>query len=199
MFRRPFELSGGQRQRAAIAGSLIMKPEFVVADEPVSMLDASIRTGIVKMMLRERDKKGVAYLFITHDLSLAWLISDRIAIMYLGKIMEIGTADEIVRNPMHPYSRALLDIMPVPGKILTEKRKILQGETPNAGAVVEGCKFCGRCPEAMDICAGTEPENVEISPGLFVMCHKYASLRTAAEKEGEQRGNPETSESVDGV
>lgn len=199
MYRRPFELSGGQRQRAAIAGSLIMKPEFVVADEPVSMLDASIRTGIVKMMLRERDKKGVAYLFITHDLSLAWLISDRIAIMYLGKIMEIGTADEIVRNPMHPYSRALLDIMPVPGKILTEKRKILQGETPNAGTVVKGCKFCGRCPEAMDICAGTEPENVEISPGHFVMCHKYAALRTAAEKEGGQHGDPEPSEPVDGI
>ena len=175
MYRRPFELSGGQRQRAAIAGSLIMKPEFVVADEPVSMLDASIRTGIVKMMLEERDKKGVAYLFITHDLSLAWLISDRIAIMYLGKIMEIGTAEEIVKNPKHPYSRALLDIMPVPGKVLTEKRKILEGETPNAGAEVTGCKFCGRCPEAMEICSQIEPENVAISPGHFVMCHKYAS------------------------
>lgn len=174
MYRRPFELSGGQRQRAAIAGSLIMKPQFVVADEPVSMLDASIRTGIVKMMLEERDKKGVAYLFITHDLSLAWLISDRIAIMYLGKIMEIGTADEIVSNPKHPYSKALLDIMPVPGKVLTGKRKILEGETPNAGVEVTGCKFCGRCPEAMDICNTREPENVEISPGHFVMCHKFA-------------------------
>lgn len=174
MYRRPFELSGGQRQRAAIAGSLIMKPQFVVADEPVSMLDASIRTGIVKMMLEERDKKGVAYLFITHDLSLAWLISDRIAIMYLGKIMEIGTADEIVSDPKHPYSKALLDIMPVPGKVLTEKRKILEGETPNAGAEVTGCKFCGRCPEVMDICSKEEPENIEISPGHFVMCHKYA-------------------------
>ena len=90
-------------------------------------------------------------------------------------------------------------IMPVPGKILTEKRKILQGETPNAGAVVEGCKFCGRCPEAMDICAATEPENVEISPGHFVMCHKYAALRTAAEKEGGQHGDPEPSEPVDGI
>ncbi len=174
MYRRPFELSGGQRQRAAIAGSLIMKPQFVVADEPVSMLDASIRTGIVKMMLEERDKKGVAYLFITHDLSLAWLISDRIAIMYLGKIMEIGTADEIVSNPKHPYSKALLDIMPVPGKVLTGKRRILEGETPNAGIETTGCKFCGRCPEAMDICSKSEPENVEISPGHFVMCHKFA-------------------------
>ena len=182
MYRRPFELSGGQRQRAAIAGSLIMKPEFVVADEPVSMLDASIRTGIVKMMLEERDKKGVAYLFITHDLSLAWLISDRIAIMYLGKIMEIGTADQIVKNPKHPYSRALLDIMPVPGKVLTEKRNILEGETPNAGTVVTGCKFCGRCPVAMEICSKIEPENVEIAPGHYVMCHKYTNDNKAAEE-----------------
>lgn len=174
MYRRPFELSGGQRQRAAIAGSLIMKPEFVVADEPVSMLDASIRTGIVKLMLKERDEKGVAYLFITHDLSLAWLISDKIAIMYLGKIMEIGTADEIVNDPKHPYSKALLAIMPVPGKLLTEKRNILEGETPNAGVEIKGCKFCGRCPEAMEKCHTTEPENVEVSPGHFVMCHKYA-------------------------
>ncbi len=173
MFRRPFELSGGQRQRTAIAGSLVMKPEFVVADEPVSMLDASIRTGIIRLMLKQRDEKGVAYLFITHDLSLAWLISDKIAIMYLGKIMEIGSADEIVRDPKHPYSKALLNIMPVPGKILTEKRKILEGETPNAGAEIKGCKFCGRCPEAMEICHEVEPENKEISPGHYVMCHKY--------------------------
>ena len=175
LYRRPFELSGGQRQRAAIAGSLIMKPEFVVADEPVSMLDASIRTGIVKMMLEQRDKKGVAYLFITHDLSLAWLISDRIAIMYLGKIMEIGTAHEIIKNPKHPYTQALLDIMPVPGKVLTEKRRILEGETPNAGTEVRGCKFCGRCPVAMEICGQVEPENKEVSPGHFVMCHKYTA------------------------
>ena len=125
-------------------------------------------------MLKERDEKGVAYLFITHDLSLAWLISDKIAIMYLGKIMEIGTADEIVNNPKHPYSKALLGIMPVPGKVLTEKRKILEGETPNAGVEIKGCKFCGRCPEVMPKCHEIEPENIEISPGHFVMCHKYS-------------------------
>ena len=173
LYRRPFELSGGQRQRAAIAGALVMKPDFIVADEPVSMLDASIRTGIVKMMLEEREKKGVAYLFITHDLSLAWMISDRIAIMYLGKIMEIGTADQIVHHAKHPYSQALLNIMPVPGKVLTGKRKILDGETPNASADIKGCKFCGPCPEAMEICSEVEPENIEIEPGHFVMCHKY--------------------------
>jgi len=173
LYRRPYELSGGQRQRAAIASSLIMGPKFVVADEPVSMLDASIRTGIIKLMLEERDKNGVAYLFITHDLSLAWLISDRIAIMYLGKIMEMGTADQIVKHALHPYSKALLEVMPVPGRRLTEKRKILQGETPNAAAVIKGCKFCGRCPEAMEICREEEPPYKEMEKGHFVCCHRY--------------------------
>ena len=177
-FRRPFELSGGQRQRAAIAGSLILKPELVVADEPVSMLDASIRTGIIDMMLKERDKKGVAYLFITHDLSLAWLISDKIAIMYLGKIMEIGTADQIVHHAEHPYSKALLNIMPVPGKILTEKRQILEGETPNASEDIKGCKFCGRCPLATERCFKEEPTYKEISPGHLVYCHKVGEEKT---------------------
>ena len=173
LYRHPYELSGGQRQRAAIASSLIMHPKFVVADEPVSMLDASIRTGIIKLMLKERDRSGVAYLFITHDLSLAWLISDRIAIMYLGKIMEMGTADQIIKHGVHPYSKALLKIMPVPGKILTQKREILEGETPNAATEIKGCKFCGRCPVAMDICREAEPEYKEIEPGHFVYCHRF--------------------------
>ena len=171
-FRRPFELSGGQRQRAAIAGSLILRPDLVAADEPVSMLDASIRTGIIDFMLKERDTKGVAYLFITHDLSLAWLISDKIAIMYLGKIMEIGSAKEIVKEARHPYTKALLDVMPVPGKTLTGKRKILEGETPNASSDIKGCKFCGRCPLAVERCFNEEPEYTEVSPGHLVYCHK---------------------------
>lgn len=173
LYRRPYELSGGQRQRAAIAGSLIMKPEFVVADEPVSMLDASIRTGIIRMMLEERDKNGVAYLFITHDLSLAWLISDKIAIMYLGKIMELGTADQIVKHALHPYSQALLSVMPVPGKLLSGKRQILEGETPNAAADIKGCRFCGRCPVAMEICKEQEPQHKMVEEGHFVSCHRY--------------------------
>lgn len=173
LYRHPYELSGGQRQRAAIASSLIMHPKFVVADEPVSMLDASIRTGIIKLMMEERDRNGVAYLFITHDLSLAWLISDKIAIMYLGKIMEMGTAEQIVKHTLHPYSKALLAVMPVPGKVLTEKRQLLQGETPNAATEIKGCKFCGRCPAAMKICEEAEPEYKEIEKGHFVYCHRY--------------------------
>ena len=171
LYRYPYELSGGQRQRVAIAGSLIMNPEFIVADEPVSMLDASIRTGIVKLMLEQRDKSGVAYLFITHDLSLAWLISDRIAIMYLGKIMEMGTADEIINNAKHPYAKALLNIMPIPGKQIEGKREILEGETPNATANIHGCKFCSRCPMRQEICEAKEPELKEIAPGHVCACH----------------------------
>ena len=171
LYRYPYELSGGQRQRVAIAGSLIMDPEFIVADEPVSMLDASIRTGIIKLMLEQRDRMGVAYLFITHDLSLAWLISDRIAIMYLGKIMEMGTADEIIHNAQHPYAKALINIMPIPGKMIDSGRQILQGETPNAAVDIKGCRFCARCPVKQPVCETEEPELKEISPGHVCACH----------------------------
>ena len=169
-YRYPYELSGGQRQRVVIAGALILGPRFIVADEPVSMLDASIRTGILKLMTRLRDEQGIAYLFITHDLSLAWLISDRIAIMYLGRIMEIGTADEIIKEGLHPYTQALMAIMPVPGEVRKGARPVLEGETPNAAVQIRGCKFSSRCPRATDRCKTEEPELMELSPGHSVAC-----------------------------
>ncbi|MGN0705623.1 MAG: oligopeptide/dipeptide ABC transporter ATP-binding protein [Lentihominibacter sp.] len=169
-FRYPYELSGGQRQRVVIASSMIMKPDFVVADEPVSMLDASIRTGILRLMMKIREETGVAYLFITHDLSLAWLISDRIAIMYLGKIMEIGSSDIIVNGGIHPYTKALAEIMPKPGKSRQGERKVLEGETPDPTDVVQGCKFCSRCPVRMERCASEEPPMFEVEPGHRVAC-----------------------------
>lgn len=169
-YRYPYELSGGQRQRVVIAGALILKPRFIVADEPVSMLDASIRTGILKLMTRLRDEQGIAYLFITHDLSLAWLISDRIAIMYLGRLMEIGTADEIIKEGLHPYTQALMAIMPVPGEVRKGARPVLEGETPNAAVQIRGCKFSSRCPRATDRCKTEEPELMELSPGHSVAC-----------------------------
>lgn len=171
LYRYPYALSGGQRQRVAIAGALVMEPEFIVADEPVSMLDASIRTGIVKLMLEQREKMGLTYLFITHDLSLSWLISDRIAIMYLGKIMEIGTADEILRHGMHPYTKALINIMPVPGQIRQGKRELLEGETPNAAAVIEGCKFASRCKHCTERCRHEEPQLKAIGTDHQIACH----------------------------
>lgn len=171
LYRYPYELSGGQRQRVVIAGAMIMNPEFIVADEPVSMLDASIRTGILRLMLKIREDKQLAYLFITHDLSLAWLISDRVAIMYLGSIMEIGTADGIIKKGLHPYTQALTEIMPTPGVIREKQRITLPGETPNATEVIIGCKFRGRCDKAIPICEELCPRLVEVDTGHFVACH----------------------------
>lgn len=169
--RYPHELSGGQRQRVVIASSIIMGPSFMVADEPVSMLDASIRTGILKLMMELREKDNLTYLFITHDLSLAWLVSDRIVIMYLGKIMEYGPADEIIKRGLHPYTKALTDVMPVPGLKKEGLRKTLTGETPNPMENVKGCKFNGRCPISKELCFEKSPDLREISPGHFVACH----------------------------
>lgn len=168
--RYPYELSGGQRQRVVIASAMMINPKFVVADEPVSMLDASIRTGILKLMLDLREKNKLAYLFITHDLSLAWLISDRIAIMYLGKIVEIGKAEDIIKNAVHPYTKALIEIMPKPGVAITGPRKVLEGETPNPADVIMGCKFNSRCFYAGERCREEQPEMKEIRPGHFAAC-----------------------------
>lgn len=170
-YRYPYQLSGGQRQRVVVASALILHPLFIVADEPVSMLDASIRTGILKLMLKLREEMGLAYLFITHDISLAWLISDRIAILYLGKIMEIGSGDEIVKNGLHPYTKALMAIMPKPGQTRLDERPVLEGETPNAAIDIKGCKFSSRCPMVQQRCKEEEPLLREISPGHLVACH----------------------------
>jgi peptide/nickel transport system ATP-binding protein len=170
-YRYPYELSGGQRQRVVIASAMIMNPELVIADEPVSMLDASIRTGILKLMLDLRKTHHLSYLFITHDLSLAWLISDRIAIMYLGKIMEIGNADTLIKDGRHPYSKALTAIMPRMGIKASGERPTLQGETPNPSEVNAGCKFKSRCPIAAALCDTVEPELKKIGEDHFAACH----------------------------
>jgi oligopeptide/dipeptide ABC transporter ATP-binding protein len=171
LYRYPYELSGGQRQRVVIASSMIMEPSFVVADEPVSMLDASIRTGILKLMLNLRDKKGISYLFITHDLSLAWLISDRIAIMYLGRIMEIGKSDDLIKRGLHPYTKALMEIMPKKAYTKGKTRKVLPGETPNPIDDIKGCKFSSRCPLLSEICLNECPELREVGAEHLIACH----------------------------
>ena len=155
--RFPHELSGGQRQRVAIACAMALGPDVLVADEPVSMLDVSLRSGILRVMLDLRERRGIGILFITHDLSLAWLIADRIAVMYLGRVMEIGPADELVRDPRHPYTRALLSVMPSPDPAHRRQRQILRGETPDASRVPPGCRFHTRCPLAFDRCRVEEP------------------------------------------
>ena len=169
--RYPHELSGGQRQRVAIAGSMILNPEFIIADEPVSMLDVSVRSGILKLMLDLKEEKGVSYLFITHDLSLAWAISDRVAIMYLGKILELGDANLIIGACCHPYTKALVSVMPLPKVDKDKKRIILKGETPNPANIPLGCRFHPRCPIAQNICRKEEPSLKEIADNHFVACH----------------------------
>jgi oligopeptide/dipeptide ABC transporter ATP-binding protein len=171
--RYPHELSGGQRQRVVIAGALVMDPEVIVADEPVSMLDVSIRTELLRLMLDLRVDRGLTYLFITHDLSLAWVIADRIAVMYLGKIMEIGPADQVINGPHNPYTQALVSVSPTPipptpGE--RAKRTILVGETPDAAHIPSGCRFHPRCPYAFDRCRVEEPPLFNVGGGQAAAC-----------------------------
>jgi len=171
--RYPHELSGGQRQRVVIAGALVMGPELIVADEPVSMLDVSIRTDLLRLMLALRAERGLTYLFITHDLSLAWVIADRIAVMYLGKIMEIGPAERVIRDPHHPYSQALVSVSPSPDpptRGQRAKRTILVGETPDAAHIPSGCRFHPRCPYAFDRCRVEVPPLFDIGDGQQAAC-----------------------------
>ena len=177
-FRYPHELSGGQRQRVVIAGALVLGPEVVVADEPVSMLDVSIRTEILKLMLDLRTERGLTYLFITHDLSVAWVIADRIAVMYLGRILEIGAAEDVIRRPGNPYTQALVSVMPSPeppeiGE--RARRHILVGETPSAAAIPSGCRFHPRCPWAeragiIARCRTEEPPLFDMGDGHAAAC-----------------------------
>jgi peptide/nickel transport system ATP-binding protein len=172
-FRFPHELSGGQRQRVVIAGALVMNPELVVADEPVSMLDVSIRTELLRLMLDLRRDFGLTYLFITHDLSLAWVIADRIAVMYLGKIMEIGPAEAVIRSPRNPYTKALVSVSPTPepaDAATRASRFILQGETPDAAHIPNGCRFNPRCPLAFDRCRVDEPPLFDLGAGHQAAC-----------------------------
>jgi oligopeptide/dipeptide ABC transporter ATP-binding protein len=171
--RYPHELSGGQRQRVVIAGALVMDPEIIVADEPVSMLDVSIRTELLRLMLDLRAERGLTYLFITHDLSLAWVIADRIAVMYLGKIMEIGPAAQVINNPHNPYTQALVSVSPTPNPPTAgerARRTILVGETPDAAHIPTGCRFHPRCPYAFDRCAVEEPPLFDVGDGQAAAC-----------------------------
>ena len=155
--RFPHELSGGQRQRVAIAASLVLEPELLVADEPVSMLDVSVRAGILAI-LDELRQRGLAVLMITHDLSTAARFADRICVMYLGRIVEDGPAREVIDRPRHPYTKALLSVVPRKDPRSRATAQILRGETPNPIEVPPGCRFHPRCPIAIDACKTTDPE-----------------------------------------
>ncbi len=166
----PHQMSGGQRQRAAMARSLVLQPELIVADEPVSMIDVSLRTAIIDLMLDLRRDFGLTYLFITHDLAIAKYISDRIAIMYLGKIVELGDKDAIFSSPVHPYTKALLAAIPVPNPERKRRATELIGDVPSAVNIPSGCRFHTRCRYAEEACSLKEPDLVEVAPNHFAAC-----------------------------
>jgi len=172
LLRYPHELSGGQRQRVAVARAFVLRPEFIVADEPVSMLDVSIRAEILNLMLDFVDKFNVSFLYITHDLALARHMSDRVAIMYLGKIMEMGETERIVYEPLHPYTQALIAAVPVPDPTSRRTRLPVTGEIPSPVDPPPGCRFHTRCPVAEEICRQKEPEFIDVGKEHFVACHK---------------------------
>ena len=173
MNRFPYEFSGGQRQRIGIARSLAINPKLIVADEPVSALDVSIQAQIINLIKNLQSKYNLTYLFISHDLSVVKYISDRIGIMYLGKLVEINDKKNIYDNPMHPYTQSLLSIIPIPDPTYKRKKSLLKGDVPSLLNLPSGCRFHPRCPKAKDICREREPKFKSMGNGHFVACHLY--------------------------
>ncbi|MBQ2668377.1 MAG: ATP-binding cassette domain-containing protein [Clostridia bacterium] len=171
--RFPHEFSGGQRQRIGIARALAIEPEFIVCDEPISALDVSIQSQIINLLHDLQEKLGLTFLFIAHDLNIVKYISDRIAVMYLGNVVELADSTELYKNTLHPYSKALLSAGPIPdpNAEAQKNRQILSGDVPSPINTPKGCNFAGRCPVACDKCRESKPALQEIVPGHFVACH----------------------------
>jgi oligopeptide/dipeptide ABC transporter ATP-binding protein len=174
--RYPHELSGGQRQRVAIAAALVLDPEGLICDEPVSMLDVSVRAQVLKILMDLRESRSLALLFITHDLGLAWTLCDRIAVMYLGRIVEQGSAEQVIEHPRHPYTQALVAAVPAPDR--ERGVKLLGGEPPDAAHIPSGCRLHPRCPKRFEPCDSEDPPLFDAGDGD----HRAACLLLSAER-----------------
>jgi len=170
-YRYPHEFSGGQRQRIAIARALITDPEFVVLDEPTSSVDVSVRAQLLNLFQELQKDLGLTYLFVTHDLSVVECISHRVAVMYLGKIVELAQTEKLYREPLHPYAQALFSSIPIPDPTKRRRRAPLKGEVPSSINPPPGCRFNSRCEKAVDICRREEPKLIDVREGHFVACH----------------------------
>ncbi|WP_445489716.1 ABC transporter ATP-binding protein [Niallia sp. 03133] len=175
--RYPHQFSGGQRQRIGIARALMTNPKLIIADEPVSALDVSIQSQVLNLMKDLQKEFQLTYLFIAHDLGVVKHISDRIGVMYLGRLVELTTSDQLYDMPMHPYTQALLSSIPIPDPDVKQERILLKGDLPSPSNPPLGCAFHTRCTSCMEICKSTRPEMVELEPGHFAACHLYPSAK----------------------
>ena len=195
--RYPHEFSGGQRQRIGIARALALHPKFIVCDEPIAALDVSIQAQVVNLLEDLQQRFGLTYLFISHDLSMVRHIADRVAVMYLGKVVELAPRDALYSDPLHPYTKALLSAVPEPDPDQNKgERIILEGDVPSPSNPPRGCNFCTRCPSVMDVCREADPTWREVKPGRFVACHLFngtnenetAGSTAAHEAKSDQQG-----------